>query len=49
MSKENVDALREAIDAYNRHDLGGFLGLMHDDVEARPRRAGDTFPDASRE
>jgi ketosteroid isomerase-like protein len=40
MSQANVDALREAIEAYNRHDLGGFLALMHDDVEARPRMAG---------
>ena len=40
MSQENVDALREALEAYNRHDLGAFLALMHDDVEAHPRMAG---------
>jgi hypothetical protein len=39
VSQENIDALREAVKAYNRHDLGAFLALMHDDVVAYPRMA----------
>jgi ketosteroid isomerase-like protein len=39
MSQRNVELLREAFEAYNRHDLDALLGLMHDDVEADPRMA----------
>lgn len=39
MSQENVELAHDAFDAYNRHDLGAFLALMHDDVEADPRMA----------
>ena len=37
MSQENVDLPYRAIDAMNRRDLGAFLALMDDDVEAVPR------------
>ena len=34
---ENVERHYRAIDAMNRRDLGAFLALMDDDVEAVPR------------
>jgi ketosteroid isomerase-like protein len=37
MSKENVELALRAHDAMNRRDLDGFLAVMDDDVEARPR------------
>jgi len=39
MSRENVELLRKALDAYNRHDLDAFLALMQEDVRATPRMA----------
>jgi ketosteroid isomerase-like protein len=44
MSRRNVELAYEAFDAYNRHDLGAFLALMHDDVEAKPRMAAVEGP-----
>jgi ketosteroid isomerase-like protein len=40
MSQENVDLTYRAIDAVNRRDLGAYLALMDDDVEAFPLVAG---------
>jgi ketosteroid isomerase-like protein len=39
------DAYREAIDAFNRRDLPGWLALIDDDfdLESRFSRVGDTF------
>jgi ketosteroid isomerase-like protein len=37
MSQENVELAYRAIDAVNRRDLGTFLALMDDDVEAVSR------------
>jgi ketosteroid isomerase-like protein len=37
MSQENVELHYRALDAMNRRDLGAFLALMDDDVEAVPR------------
>jgi ketosteroid isomerase-like protein len=37
MSQENVELAHRAFDALNRRDLGAFLALMDDDVEAVPR------------
>ncbi|MET0510828.1 MAG: nuclear transport factor 2 family protein [Thermoleophilaceae bacterium] len=34
MSQENVESLRESLDAFNRRDLDAFLALMDDEVEA---------------
>jgi ketosteroid isomerase-like protein len=39
MSEVNVKLAHDAFDAYNRHDLGAFLALMDDEVEADPRMA----------
>jgi ketosteroid isomerase-like protein len=36
MSEENVELTYQAHDALNRRDLGAFLALMDDDVEAQP-------------
>ena len=37
MSRETVELAHRAFDALNRRDLGAFLALMDDDVEAVPR------------
>jgi ketosteroid isomerase-like protein len=37
MSQENVELAHRAVDALNRRDLGAYLALMDDDVEAVPR------------
>jgi ketosteroid isomerase-like protein len=37
MSQENVELAHRAFDALNRRDLGAYLALMEDDVEAVPR------------
>jgi hypothetical protein len=39
MSQENVDRTLELLDAFNQRDLGSFLTLMDDDVEANSRLA----------
>ena len=39
MSQENVEPFREVLDAFNQRDLGSFLALMDDDVEANSRLA----------
>jgi ketosteroid isomerase-like protein len=39
MSQENVELAHQAFDAFNRRDLGAFLGLMDADVEAGSRLA----------
>jgi ketosteroid isomerase-like protein len=39
MSQDNVDLLREAVDAFNGRDLERFLALMHEDVEVGSRQA----------
>jgi ketosteroid isomerase-like protein len=36
MSQENVGMVYQAIDAFNRRDLDGFLALMDPDVEFTP-------------
>lgn len=36
MSQENVEAVYQVIDAYNRRDLDSFLALMDPDVEFTP-------------
>ena len=36
MSQENVDLYYQAIDAFNRRDLGAYLALMDHDVEFTP-------------
>ena len=36
MSRENVEAVDRVFDAYNRRDLGAFLGLMDPEVEFTP-------------
>ncbi|HTQ68865.1 MAG TPA: nuclear transport factor 2 family protein [Solirubrobacteraceae bacterium] len=36
MSRENVEQVREAVDAFNRRDLDAYLGLMEPDVELTP-------------
>jgi ketosteroid isomerase-like protein len=40
MSQENVELGYRALDAINRRDLGAYLALMDDDVQAAPRVAG---------
>jgi ketosteroid isomerase-like protein len=37
MSPENVRRAYRVIEAFNRRDLGAFLALMHDDVQAGSR------------
>ena len=37
MSQENVELAQRAYEAFNRRDLGAYLALMDDDVEAVPR------------
>jgi len=37
MAQETVELAHRAFDALNRRDLGAFLALMDDDVEAVPR------------
>ena len=37
MSKENVELLRQSVDAFNRRDQDAFLALMDDEVEAHSR------------
>jgi ketosteroid isomerase-like protein len=37
MSHETVRSAYRVIDAFNRRDLGDFLALMHDDVQAGSR------------
>ena len=39
MSRENVDVMREAIDAFNRRDGKAFDALLVDDAEIVPVRA----------
>src|SRR6478672_6346252 len=36
MSEENVNQVREAVDAFNRRDLDAYLALMEPDVELTP-------------
>src|SRR6478735_4121254 len=36
MSQENVEQVREAVDAFNRRDLDAYLALMEPDVELTP-------------
>jgi ketosteroid isomerase-like protein len=36
MSRENVELLHQAIDAFNRRDIDAFLALMGSDVEFTP-------------
>jgi ketosteroid isomerase-like protein len=43
MSQENMDRLREAVEAINRHDIDGALNLSHPDIEWQTL---DAFPDA---
>ena len=43
MSQENVEAVREAVEAFNRGDLDAALRRMHPDIEWQTL---DTFPDA---
>ena len=43
MSQENVDRLREAVEAINRRDIDGALNLSHPDIEWQTL---DSFPDA---
>ena len=40
MSQENQELMYRITDAVNRRDLGAYLALMDDDVEAIPRVAG---------
>jgi ketosteroid isomerase-like protein len=40
MSQANVELSCRAVDAFNRHDLDGYVALMHDDVEVVPRILG---------
>jgi ketosteroid isomerase-like protein len=40
MSRENVELVRRAYDAFNRRDLDGFLSLMSDEVESGSRLVG---------
>ena len=40
MSRENVEIVRRAYDAFNRRDLDGFLSLMGDGVESGSRLVG---------
>jgi ketosteroid isomerase-like protein len=44
MSKENVEAVREAVEAFNRGDLDVALERMHPDIEWQTL---DAFPDAA--
>jgi SnoaL-like domain len=39
MSQENVEPFRKVLDAFNQRELGSFLTLMDDDVEANSRLA----------
>ena len=39
MSQENVEAVHQVFDAFNRRDLDAALALMDDDVEGFPRIA----------
>jgi hypothetical protein len=34
MSQKNVEAHQQAMEAFNQRDLGGFLALMDDEIEA---------------
>jgi ketosteroid isomerase-like protein len=43
MSRENVEIVREAFDAFNRGDLDAALQWMHPDIEWQ---TVDSFPDA---
>jgi ketosteroid isomerase-like protein len=43
MSQENVEAVREAVEAFNRGDLDAALERMHPDIEWQTL---DAFPDA---
>jgi uncharacterized protein len=43
MSQENVEVVREAIEAFNRGDLEAALHRMHPDIEWQTL---DAFPDA---
>jgi ketosteroid isomerase-like protein len=36
VSQENMDQVREAVDAFNRRDLDAYLALMEPDVELTP-------------
>jgi ketosteroid isomerase-like protein len=38
MSQDNVELVREAVDALNRRDLASFLALMDEDVEVGSRQ-----------
>jgi ketosteroid isomerase-like protein len=44
MSEENVEVVREAVEAFNRGDFDAALELMHPDIEWQ---TPDTFPDAA--
>jgi len=37
MSRENVETVRRAYDAFNKRDLDGLLSLMSDDIESGSR------------
>ena len=47
MSQENVELHYQAMDAFNRRDLGAYLALVDEDVEAIPRavamEGGDNY------
>jgi ketosteroid isomerase-like protein len=44
MSEENVELVREAVEAFNRGDFDAALERMHPDIEWQ---TPDTFPDAA--
>jgi ketosteroid isomerase-like protein len=44
MSQENVELVREAVEAFNRGDFDDALERMHPDIEWQ---TPDTFPDAA--
>jgi hypothetical protein len=39
VSQQNIDALRKAVEAYNRHDLGAFLAMTFAELRNRGRGA----------
>jgi|tagenome__1003787_1003787.scaffolds.fasta_scaffold19931801_2 ketosteroid isomerase-like protein len=43
MAQDNVERIRESVEAFNRGDLDAAFGLMHPDVEWQTL---DVFPDA---
>jgi ketosteroid isomerase-like protein len=43
MSRENVDVVRRAYDAWNREDLDAFLSIVHPDAEWTAAGAADLF------